>query len=125
MAKRAAKTEHVHKLQRHTYPNGTKIYFCILNCNYKIEAQFALGKETICHRCGVEFTMTEYATKLARPHCKSCGKMKVILPDGTAEFRQKNQPNPVMASVGKSSVESLKDRLSKVVIMASEEDRDI
>lgn len=68
--------KHIHRLRRHTYKaTGNSVFFCTLaDCSYKIETQFALGKETICNRCGKPFEMTTYAVRLAKPHCMNCHK---------------------------------------------------
>lgn len=69
-----ATIKHTHKLRRHTYKaTGNSVFFCTLtDCSYKIETQFSLGKETLCNRCGQPFIMTNYAVRLAKPHCMSC-----------------------------------------------------
>jgi hypothetical protein len=113
---------HVHKLQRQKYRNGTKVYFCILNCNYKIEVAFALGKETICHICGQQFTMNEYTVKLAKPHCQNCGKRKILDDDGNAKYVQKGRQERAIAEIGMSSAHSLRSRLDRAVAIAQDED---
>lgn len=123
MAKLAPKEdEHVHKLQRHKYANGTKVYFCVLNCNYKIEVAFALGKLSVCHICGNEFTMNEYSCKLAKPHCQNCGKFKVTDDTGQSRFISKGRSTAAIADMGKQAVGNLKDRLGKVVQIMQDED---
>ena len=116
-----AKTTHVHKLRRFKYANGTKVYFCTLDCNFKIEAALALGKKTICNICNNEFIMNEYSCKLAKPHCTRCGKMKVEV-DGEMRFVNKLRPTAALAELAKDSVISLKERLGKVVTMEKDED---
>jgi len=72
-------TEHVHKLKRHTYETGNKIFFCALpDCKFKIKLGLALGKRSICWRCGEPFIMNEYSIRLAKPHCEDCHKSKNI-----------------------------------------------
>lgn len=72
----AKKSDHIHRLRRHTYKaTGNSVFFCTLtDCSYKIETQFALGKVSICNRCGKPFEMTTYAMRLAKPHCQDCHK---------------------------------------------------
>lgn len=72
----AKKSDHIHRLRRHTYKaTGNSVFFCTLSdCTYKIETQFSLGKETICWRCNKPFEMTTYAMRLAKPHCMDCHK---------------------------------------------------
>lgn len=113
---------HTHKLQRQKYRNGTKVYFCVLNCNFKIEVAFALGKQTICHICDQPFTMNEYTCKLAKPHCPSCGKRKVLDDEGNAKFIQKGRQEAAMAEIGESSALSLRSRLDRAVAIAQDED---
>lgn len=129
MAKAKESEEHVHKFKRHTFRGGRQVYFCVLDCNYQVDAAFALGKQSICHICGNEFTMNEYSVKLARPHCKNCGKMRVKEVDGTSRFVNKARASEAIAEMNENRVESLRDRMSKVIVMDKEEipdeDKDI
>jgi hypothetical protein len=114
--------EHTHKLRRHKYANGTKVYFCVLDCSYKIEAAFAIGKRTICHMCGEEFAMNEYSVKLAKPHCTGCGKIQVTDETGAKKFINKSRPTQAIADMAVSRVSSLQERLGKVVQMEKDSD---
>lgn len=64
--------KHIHKLHRHEHTNGEKIYFCVLDCDYKIKVALALGKTTICNKCGKSFALNPYALRLAKPICLNC-----------------------------------------------------
>ncbi len=65
--------KHVHRLRRLKYKTGNAIFFCTLpDCSYKINTNLALGKRSICNRCGQEFLMDEYNLRLAKPHCLAC-----------------------------------------------------
>ena len=112
---------HVHKLRRHKYPNGSKVYFCTLDCSFKIDRALALGKRTICNICGDEFIMNEYSLKLAKPHCTNCGKMKIII-DGETKFVSKGRPQTAIVDLAKNTISSLQERLGKVVIIEKDED---
>lgn len=79
--------KHTHKLKRLTYSNGESIYFCVLDCNYKIKVQLALGKNTVCWRCGREFPINEYSIRLAKPTCTSCKKVKEESNDTTPKIQ--------------------------------------
>lgn len=119
---------HVHKLKRHTFRGGRQVYFCVLDCNFQIDAAFALGKQSICHICEKEFTMNEYSVKLARPHCKNCGKMRVKESDGSSRFVNKARASEAIAEMNEGRVDSLRERLGRVVVMESEipeEEKDI
>ncbi len=71
------KSQHIHKFKRLKYKSGNSIFFCILpDCNQKINISLALGKRSICWRCGEPFIMTEYSLRLAKPHCNNCHKPK-------------------------------------------------
>ena len=73
------KTPHVHKFKRLIYKSGNAIFFCALpDCAQKINISLALGKRSICWRCGEEFIMNEYSLRLAKPHCDNCHKPKKI-----------------------------------------------
>lgn len=71
------KTQHTHKFKRLKYKSGNTIFFCALpDCSQKINISLALGKRSICWRCGEPFVMTEYSLRLAKPHCEACHKPK-------------------------------------------------
>lgn len=97
--------KHVHKLRRHVFKSGNKIFFCTLpDCNYKIAISLALGKRTLCNRCGEPFILNDYSIRLAKPHCDNCHKPK--------ETKIKSVP-PV--SLQENRIETLAERLAKVV----------
>jgi hypothetical protein len=74
-----AKTEHIHKFKRLIYKSGNSIFFCATpDCKQKISIPLALGKRSICWRCGEPFVMNEYSLRLAKPHCDACHKPKKI-----------------------------------------------
>lgn len=73
----ATKTTHTHKFKRLKYKTGNVTFFCALpDCNVKINPSLALGKRSLCWRCGEPFILTEYSLRLAKPHCESCHKPK-------------------------------------------------
>lgn len=73
----AKKTQdHIHKLKRIKFKTGNSVYFCALDCNFKIAVPLSLGKRSLCWRCGEPFNMNEYSIRLARPHCEKCHKSK-------------------------------------------------
>lgn len=75
MAKTAEK--HIHKLRKHVHKSGNAVLFCAMpDCHYKINPALALGKRSICWRCGEEFIMNEYSLRLTKPHCEKCHKPK-------------------------------------------------
>lgn len=109
------KQNHAHKLKRFVYSNGTKIYFCTLpDCTFRIGIGLALGKRTVCWRCGKEFNMTTYTLSLAKPHCEECHRFKVE-PD-KKPVTVKTQPVSVVSgSMGTDVVSSMKERLGSIV----------
>lgn len=73
------KEKHVHKLKKIKYKSGNATFFCALpDCSFKINPALALGKRSICWRCGNEFIMSEYSLRLAKPHCENCHKPKKL-----------------------------------------------
>lgn len=111
--------KHVHKYRRHTYKSGNSVYFCALpDCSNKIATSLALGKRTICWRCGESFIMTEYSIRLAKPHCQNCHKIK--LPSEVIEEQDKiNELNSMIVETMPSiphrdSLSDLRNRLSGV-----------
>lgn len=71
------KEKHIHKLRRHKYKTGAYIFFCTLpDCHFKVANSLALGKRSLCWRCGEQFVLNEYSIRLAKPHCENCHKTK-------------------------------------------------
>lgn len=118
-------TEHVHKLKKHKYKNGTDVFFCSLNCNFKIDAPLALGKIVLCWTCEQPFAMTEYTVKLSRPHCVGCGKIRVKDENGKLRLRNKDRMNPIAAGIAESATKNLRQRLGTVITMEKPTDEDI
>ena len=74
-----AKSNHTHKLKRLKYKSGNTIFFCCLpDCTFKTNIALALGKRSLCWRCGQEFILSEYSLRLAKPHCENCHQPKFI-----------------------------------------------
>ena len=123
MPKTTRKVSHIHKLKKHKYvKTGNSIFFCILpDCHYKIEAALALGKETICNHCGETCIMTERMCQLTRPHCSSCGKVKVKNEDGSYGFKKKVATH-ILDNVSLGSVQDLRARLDSAVGVAEDDD---
>ena len=73
------KSQHIHKFKRLRYKSGNEIFFCTLpDCSQKINPALALGKRSLCWRCGEPFIMNEYSLRLAKPHCENCHKPKEV-----------------------------------------------
>ena len=69
--------KHIHKYVRvKTFSNSTKIFFkCALpGCVHKVEKPFAIGRFSICNRCGETFILDTHALDLSKPHCDKCTK---------------------------------------------------
>lgn len=105
---------HVHKLRKYKYKTGIAVFFCTLDCNYKIEAPFALGKTSLCNICGEPFVMNEYTIKLIKPHCSNCGRVEVKTPDGKKHYVRKIKTE-VLARVADDEANDLRARLDRVV----------
>lgn len=112
---------HTHKLKRHTYKStGSKVFFCVLDCGFKVDQGLALGKKTICWRCGKETVMNEYSIRLARPTCPDCKKSKneiVETPPPTLET--------ISQAVAVVETSSLSDRLKKLTFPVQEKIEEI
>lgn len=112
--------KHIHRLKKHRYKTGVTVYFCTLDCNYKIEAAFALGKETICNICGKPFVMSEGSLKLVKPHCMNCGRKELKDPiTGKKYYVNVSKNTSVSEKIADENVNSLKDRLSKTAVVSS------
>jgi len=105
---------HTHKLQKHKYSSGSEIFFCVLDCSFKVEAALALGKTSICHVCGDEFTMTEYSLRLKRPHCVNCSKVKVKDTNGKSHYVRKNSKTQILGTLAEDAASDLSNRLKSL-----------
>jgi predicted nucleic acid-binding Zn-ribbon protein len=101
--------KHIHKVKRKTYRNHEKVYFCILDCDYKINVALAEGKEFLCHRCGEAFKMNSYSIRLAKPHCPKCQNEKcevVILDTPDLDISKLLDLKPTITTEARSNTES-------------------
>lgn len=112
---------HIHRLKKHKYPTGNTVFFCTLDCNFKIDSALALGKRALCNICGAEFIMTEYSIKLVKPHCNDCGKIKIKDADGNNRYVKK-VTNKVLAGIATESSQELRSRLDNAAGLDVEED---
>jgi hypothetical protein len=113
--------EHIHKFCKHKYDTGVEIYFCTLNCNYKIEVPFALGKEVLCNICTEPFTMTKKDLKLKEPHCLNCGRKEVKDEDGKKHYVRRVSSR-VLTSIAIDTTSALSSRLREITGNADEGD---
>lgn len=116
--------KHIHKLKRHRYPSGNTVFFCVLDCSFKVDTALSVGKKNICWRCGNEFIMDEYSLRLAKPHCSAChqpknkkevsedASIRIIVDDSKEEVTI--LPS-VETSEANDSLQSLRDRLNKAI----------
>ena len=114
--------KHLHKLKRLKYKSGNVSFFCILDCSYKISQALALGKQTICWRCGKPFTMTEYSLRLAKPHCEACHKPKGVS-DKLDDILNKSDDSKNYISKNEMEL-SLSERLSLTIHQAQKQEED-
>ena len=71
------KEQHIHQLRKKKYRTGQAFFYCIgEECAFKINADVALNKRSLCNRCGKPFNLTQYSLRLAKPHCEDCHKKK-------------------------------------------------
>ena len=121
-----AKTSHIHKFKRLRYKSGNEIFFCALpDCNQKINPALALGKRSICWRCGEPFIMNDYSLRLAKPHCEGCHKPKKdvdvnINPDGSIAYGLERY----QGEEGKTLELSLADRLNQTIQSAKQDEEE-
>ena len=99
--------KHIHKLKRHKYANGENIYFCqTARCPFRCEVHLALGKLSLCHRCGKPFEMNEASIRLDRPHCDGCTVKRIKVDTPSNSNLNLNKRSEV-----ESDVNDLRERL--------------
>lgn len=113
--------KHVHKLKRIKYKSGNVSLFCVMpDCSFKINPALALGKRSLCWRCGNEFLLTEYSLRLAKPHCESCHRPKgFVISD--PEFPDDIPKPAVQFVIPKLENTDLADRLKQITQPDEEE----
>ena len=114
------KINHIHKFKKLRYKSGNEVFFCILpDCSVKINPALALGKRSICHRCGNEFILNEYSLRLVKPHCESChlpkNGIKEVINFDDAEFKTPDE------HLNKPEL-SLEEQLRQTISEAEEEE---
>lgn len=88
------KEKHIHKLMGSRYKTGQKFFFCTgEDCTFKINKDTAIGKRTICWRCGNPFTLTVYSLTLVKPHCTNCH----IAKGSRTARKETNDPNKIIS----------------------------
>lgn len=111
--------KHIHKFKRLKYKSGNQIFFCTLpDCNVKINSALALGKRSLCWRCGESFIMNEYSLRLAKPHCENCHKPKKEL------WLHKPSEAEKLATEDLVKTISLAERLQQTIQQAQKEDEE-
>lgn len=113
-------TDHIHKLKRHRYKNGTTVFFCTDNCGFKVGCEFSLGKIVRCNRCDEPFKMNEYSVRLAKPHCIKCHNKKSKSDANTME----RESRPVISKLAVDSISDLSTRLGSITQIRKDEDED-
>lgn len=69
------KTKHLHKYKKEKLGHDYYIYRCMQpDCAHYLPVRLAIGRISICWRCGAGFLMTGKHTKLTKPHCDECTK---------------------------------------------------
>lgn len=110
--------KHVHRLKKVKFKSGNATLFCTLpDCSYKINPSLALGKRSICWRCGDEFILNEYSLRLTKPHCESCHKSK----GSDKELSNQTVATSENLQADKADNVSLSDRLTSIIRSASSE----
>lgn len=66
--------QHTHRYEKVILGKNNYVVFrCNLpNCNHYIAEKLALGKVTICNRCGFQMLLDKRAMRLTKPHCVDC-----------------------------------------------------
>lgn len=109
-----AKAKHVHKFRRHKYKTGNIIFFCAEpDCNFKLAPALAIGKRSICWRCGEPFIMNEYSIRLAKPHCDACHQPKKS--DLAIEPTVAHEKSTLSVNIPVDPAESLTERLRREI----------
>ena len=81
-------SSHTHKFKRLRFKSGNEVFFCVdADCNKKLNISLALGKRSICWRCGQPFILSEYSLRLAKPHCDNCHKPKGVIKEDINDLR--------------------------------------
>jgi hypothetical protein len=118
------KEKHIHKLRRYKFKSGNVIYHCTLpDCSYKSAPALAIGKRSICNRCGEQFILTDYSVRLAKPHCENCHKSKNNNSHSGTEYKEMTAKQAIEIVEEEEMIESsLAERLAAIVGKPVEEE---
>ena len=69
---------HIHKyIKKRIGKNKYEVFACgFADCTHFIPASLALGKRSICWRCGIEMIITNI--RLTKQHCINCTKGRKV-----------------------------------------------
>ncbi|HEY4698981.1 MAG TPA: hypothetical protein VIH27_01220 [Nitrososphaerales archaeon] len=67
-------TKHIHRYVRIKIGRNQRIeYKCsIPGCTHHVREELAIGRESLCYRCGNVFFLDKENMKLTRPRCINC-----------------------------------------------------
>ncbi len=70
--------KHIHRYEKTILgKNGYTVFRCNLpSCTHYVAANLALGRLTICNRCGEQMILDKRAARLTKPHCVNCIQVK-------------------------------------------------
>lgn len=92
------RAQHVHKYQKRKLGKNKDyvVFACALpNCRHYIAPQLAIGKASLCNKCGEIFLITAEMARPGReqlkPHCDSCTRgRKVKVPSSIIDEFMRN-----------------------------------
>jgi hypothetical protein len=65
----------IHKYKKELLGHDWAVFRCVLpDCPHYVPLRLAIGRISLCWRCGAGFVMTGKHTKLTKPHCDECTK---------------------------------------------------
>jgi len=73
------KYDHIHKYMRvNLGKNGYVVFKCMIpGCPHYIRRELAVGRQSICWRCGRPMTLTMANTLLKKPHHLDCRREEI------------------------------------------------
>lgn len=75
--------QHTHKYRRFLTARSKQLWRCVLaGCNHVIyQAELMPGRESICWRCGREFTLMPSNMDQNQPTCSDCREKRAYIAD--------------------------------------------
>lgn len=106
----------VHKYRRVKMgKDGSYIVYACAHCTHYLARKLAVGKRSICWKCGQVFEMNSDSITVAKPKCFMCRKGRDLMPKLPPELSLESEGEALDAITAAPSEKSVDDILSALL----------